>query len=133
MMDREQGGQGGAGRCAVTAAWVWGWLLRSIIGGVGLWELGVLGCITKHVNKCAWLRLTRGFDASFMVSDGIPRRSSHILLTLIIQHVYPGKTYSRALGKIPTGSESPRGGEEATQFRQILKSVVWFFLRETSN
>lgn len=28
-----------------------------------------------------------------MASDGIPRRSSHILLSLIIQHVYPGNTH----------------------------------------
>lgn len=85
MMDREHGGAGWRGE-----GWWWWWgggVLRSLIG------VGGLGCITKHVNKCASLRLTRGFDASFMASDGIPRRSSHILVPLIIQHVYPGNTH----------------------------------------
>lgn len=65
--------------------------LRSMIGVC----VGGLGCITKHVNKCAPLKPTQGFDASFMASDRIPRRSSHILVPLIIQHVYPGNTHIR--------------------------------------
>lgn len=49
-----------------------------------------------------------------MAVDGIPRRSSHILLRLIIHRVYPGNTLIRERSekkKTPTGIESRRDGD----------------------
>lgn len=92
------------------------------------WGGGGLGCITKHVNKCASLRPTRGFwciihgqrrDPAQVISYPAPINNS---TRLSRKH-----TYSRALGKTPTGSESHCDGNAATL---IWNSVVLFLICE---